>query len=418
MDLFDQRVIGYEATKEILRQLLDILGHKDVYKKQGASVPHGLLMVSEPGLGKSLMAATFMEESGRSAITFRKDSDAESFLDDLKEAFLQAKQSAPSVLLLEDINLYSDSPSPYGPQWAALQSAIDGVKDVDVFLIATANATSCIPESLLRPGRFDYTVQLEPPRGDNAMRIAAHYLKDKTLGDNVVLSDIVRAMGSQTSCAVLESVMNAAAINSCYRGADKIGKPDLTEALLQVVYNIKRDDSERNPDIEQIALHEAAHVVVAEVLKPGAVSLATLRKKGFRQGMTQYYFDTELSTEADLLNLATKSLAGRAGVELVYGRLDLGASEDIQRALSSVRQWIGEFGGSEFAGIVSEQKVTSEKLLTHNEHLAAAKLSELYRAAKTLLREHYDFLLAVQRALLQQETLLGSDIAVIRHTFQ
>ena len=134
--------------------------------------------------------------------------------------------------------------------------------------------------------------------------------------------------------------------------------------------------------------------------------------------MTQYYFDTELSTEADLLNLATKSLAGRAGVELVYGRLDLGASEDIQRALSSVRQWIGEFGGSEFAGIVSEQKVTSEKLLTHNEHLAAAKLSELYRAAKTLLRERYDFLLAVQRALLQQETLLGSDIAVIRHTFQ
>ena len=84
MDLFDKRVIGYEATKGILRQLLDILGHKDVYKKQGASVPHGLLMVSEPGLGKSLMAATFMEESGRSAITFRKDSDSEGFLDDLK----------------------------------------------------------------------------------------------------------------------------------------------------------------------------------------------------------------------------------------------------------------------------------------------------------------------------------------------
>ena len=78
--------------------------------------------------------------------------------------------------------------------------------------------------------------------------------------------------------------MNAAAINSCYRGADKIGKPDLTEALLQVVYNIKRDDGERNPDIEQIALHEAAHVVVAEVLKPGAVSLVTLRKKGSGKG--------------------------------------------------------------------------------------------------------------------------------------
>ena len=85
-----------------------------------------------------------------------------------------------------------------------------------------------------------------------------------------------------------------------------------------------------------------------------------------------------------------------------------------QHYLNNIR----EFGGSEFAGIVSEQKVTSEKLLTHNEQIAAAKLSELYRVAKTLLREHYDFLLAVQRALLQQETLLGSDIAAIRDKFE
>lgn len=161
-------------------------------------------------------------------------------------------------------------------------------------------------------------------------------LLDKSLEEDVLISDIVRAMGNNTSCAALETVMNAAAANSCYRGADKVGKMDIIDAILQVVYTIRKSDGEPNPDIAQIALHEAAHVVVAEVLKPGAVSLVTLRKKGFRQGLTQYYFDTELSTEADLLNLATKSLAGRAGVELVYGRLDLGASKDIQRALSCV----------------------------------------------------------------------------------
>ena len=284
MDLLDQKVIGYEATKNILCQILDILSHQSIYEARGAAIPHGLLMVSEPGLGKSLMAGAFMEESGRSCTVFHKSSDGESFLDALGEAFLHARQSAPSVLLLEDINLYADSPAPYGPQWAALQSGIDDVRDADVFVIATANTISCIPQSLLRPGRFDYVICLEPPRGETAERIAKHYLKDKPLEDDVMISDIVRAMGSNTSCAALETVMNVASINSCYRGAEKISKADLADAILQTVYHLKKDDGERNPDIEQIALHEAAHVVVAEVLKPDSVSLVTLRKNGHKQG--------------------------------------------------------------------------------------------------------------------------------------
>lgn len=415
MDLFDQRVIGYDATKEVLRQILDILKRRSDYEQRGAALPHGLLMVSEPGLGKSLLAATFMEESNRCCAVLRKDSSDESFLVSLKEAFSHAKETAPSVLLLEDINLYADSPSPYGPQWAALQSAMDGVKDDDVFVIATANTTSCIPQSLLRPGRFDYTINLEPPQGDTAIRIAEHYLKDRPLDDDVIVSDIVKAMGGSTSCAVLETVMNVAAINSCYRGAEKIGKADLVDAVLQVVYKIKKDDTERNPDIAQIALHEAAHVVAADVLKPDSVSLVTLRKNGRGQGMTQYYLDKEISTESEFLNLATKSLAGKAGVEMVYDQFDMGAREDLRTAAYYVRQWIESFGGSGFVGIVCEQTSASESILANNEKLAAAKLEELYRAARSLLRDNYDFMIAVQQALLERETLLGSDIARIRN---
>lgn len=414
MDLLDQRVIGYEATKDILRQILDILSHRSTYEARGAAIPHGLLMVSEPGLGKSLMAGAFMEESGRNCTVFHKNSDGESFLDALREAFLLAKESAPSVLLLEDINLYADSPSPYGPQWAALQSGIDDVRDADVFVIATANTTSCVPQSLLRPGRFDYLIHLEPPKGETAERIAAYYLKDKPLEDDVVISDIVRAIGNNTSCATLETVMNVASINSCYRGAEKISKADLADAILQTVYHLKKDDGERNPDIEQIALHEAAHVVAADVLKPGSVSLVTLRKNGRTQGMTQYYCDKEISTEADFLNLAIKSLAGKAGIEMVCGKFDMGATEDIQAAAGYVRQWIELFGGSGFSGIICDQHAASETILAQNEKLAAAKLEELYRTAQAILRNNHDFLLAIQKALLKQETLFGSDIAVIR----
>lgn len=257
-------------------------------------------------------------------------------------------------------------------------------------------------------------IYLEPPKGEIAERIAKHYLKDKPLEEDVMISDIVRAMGNHTSCAALETVMNIATINSCYRGAEKIGKADLADAILQTVYHLKKDDGERNSDIEQIALHEAAHVAAAEVLKPGSVSLVTLRKNGRTQGMTQYYCDNEISTEDDFLNLAVKSLAGKAGVEMVCGRFDMGASENIQAAVGHVRQWSESFGGSGFSGIVYDQRAASETILAQNERLAAAKLEELYRTAQTILRNNRDFLLAVQRALLEREALFGSDIAEIR----
>ena len=92
MDLFNQRVIGYDATKEVFRKILDILNRRSDYEQRGAALPHGLLMVSEPGLGKSLLAATFMEESNRCCAVLLKDSGDESFLASIKEAFFTQKR--------------------------------------------------------------------------------------------------------------------------------------------------------------------------------------------------------------------------------------------------------------------------------------------------------------------------------------
>ena len=113
MDKFDEKIIGYESTKNILRQILDTLKRPELYKSKGASIPRGLLMESDPGLGKSLLATVFIKESGRKSLVFRKTSQENSFLDELRAAFLAAKEAAPSILLLEDLNLYVESNSPY-----------------------------------------------------------------------------------------------------------------------------------------------------------------------------------------------------------------------------------------------------------------------------------------------------------------
>ena len=95
MDRFDEKIIGYESTKNILRQILDALKRPELYKSKGASIPRGLLMESAPGLGKSLLASVFIKESGRKSLVFRKTSQENSFLDELRAAFLAAKETAP-----------------------------------------------------------------------------------------------------------------------------------------------------------------------------------------------------------------------------------------------------------------------------------------------------------------------------------
>ena len=107
-------------------------------------------------------------------------------MDELRAAFSAAKEAAPSILLLEDLNLYVESNSPYAPEWACLQACIDDAKSTDLFVIATTNDTKYMPPSLLRPGRFDYTLYLDPPTGKTAEKIVSYYLREKSVAKKLV----------------------------------------------------------------------------------------------------------------------------------------------------------------------------------------------------------------------------------------
>lgn len=346
MDRFDEKIIGYESTKNILRQILDTLKRPELYKSKGASIPRGLLMESDPGLGKSLLASVFIKESGRKSLVFRKTSQENNFLDELRAAFSAAKEAAPSILLLEDLNLYVESNSPYAPEWACLQACIDDAKSTDLFVIATTNDTKYMPPSLLRPGRFDYTLYLDPPTGKTAEKIVSYYLRDKDLTEDVLISDIVKAM-PKVSCATLETVMNLAALNSTYQGHEHIYKDDVTDALLQVVYKLqKADKGIDSMELQKIAIHEAAHAVVGEVLNPGSIGIVSIRGNQSCIGGLENGHSTYLKSEEELLNDITKTLAGKAGVALIYGTMDVNASGDIQNATRLLDVWMTPSGKS------------------------------------------------------------------------
>ena len=416
MDKFDENVIGYDSIKETLRQIADVLKRPEAYKEKGVSMPRGLLMESAPGLGKSLMASILMEESGRKSFVFRRINEGNTFLGEMKDIFDVAKEEAPSILLLEDLNLYVESNSPYAPEWACLQACIDETSDADIFVIATTNDTRYMPQSLLRPGRFDYILNLNPPLGKTAENIVSYYLRDKNLAKDVQISDIVKAM-PQVSCATLETVMNLAAINSVYRDHAHVQKEDIIDALLKVVYNLRKADCEEDPQEHQmIAVHEAAHAVVGEVLHSGSIGIITIRGSHGAIGGMESGFAVYAKSEEEFQDEIIKTLAGKAGTALIYGIMDIRAAADIKKADQLLDIWLCHFAGGGFSGVEPSENRLSEPRLSYNEAIKSAKLEELYRRAYKILYDNRDFLLAVQKELLEHETLLNSDLAKIRES--
>lgn len=233
---------------------------------------------------------------------------------------------------------------------------------------------------------------------------------------DVLISDIVKAM-PKVSCATLETVMNLAALNSVYQGHEHIQKEDITEALLQVVYKLQKTDKETDStELQKIAVHEAAHAVVGEVLHPGSIGIVTVRgSQGVIGGMANGCA-TYAQNEEEFLDEVTKTLAGRAGVSLIYGVMDIQASADIEQADKLMDIWQCHFAGGGFVGIESGDNRMSEQRLSYNEAIKSAKLEELYRRAYKILHDNRDFLLAVQKELLEHETLLISDLAKIRES--
>ncbi|RGW78427.1 AAA family ATPase [Faecalibacterium prausnitzii] len=416
MDKFDEKVIGYDSIKETLRQIADVLKRPEAYKEKGVSMPRGLLMESAPGLGKSLMASILMEESGRKSFVFRRINEGNTFLGEMKDIFDVAKEEAPSILLLEDLNLYVESNSPYAPEWACLQACIDETSDADIFVIATTNDTRYMPQSLLRPGRFDYILNLNPPLGKTAENIVSYYLRDKNLAKDVQISDIVKAM-PQVSCATLETVMNLAAINSVYRDHAHVQKEDIIDALLKVVYNLRKADCEEDPQEHQmIAVHEAAHAVVGEVLHSGSIGIITIRGSHGAIGGMESGFAVYAKSEEEFQDEIIKTLAGKAGTALIYGIMDIRAAADIKKADQLLDIWLCHFAGGGFSGVEPGENRLSEPRLSYNEAIKSAKLEELYRRSYKILYDNRDFLLAVQKELLEHETLLNSDLAKIRES--
>lgn len=277
MSSFD-KVIGYRSIKRELLQICDMIRNRTIYEEMGARLPHGLLLHGNPGLGKSLLANCFIEECGLNTVTVRRDKGGDAFIDSIAQAFAKAKEEAPSILFLDDMDKFAneDNSRCDAPEYVAVQAGIDDVKETDVFVIATVNEICKLPDSLRRSGRFDRKIGVWTPTAADAEAIIAHYLSRKRVSDDINMKDLTKMM-SYHSCAELETILNEAANRAAFARKDSIGMEDMVGMVLKQQYGASEDVPHNSEEaVKKAALHEAGHLVACEILSPGSVGFASL----------------------------------------------------------------------------------------------------------------------------------------------
>ena len=415
MNSFD-KVIGYKSIKRELLQICDMIRNRTIYEKMGARLPHGLLLYGDPGLGKSLLANCFMEECGLNTVTVRRDKGGDAFINSIAQAFAKAKEEAPSVLLLDDMDKFAneDSSRCDAPEYVAVQAGIDDVKETAVFVIATANEIRKLPDSLCRSGRFDRKIRIQPPTAADAEAIIAHYLSGKQVSDDINMKDLTKMM-SYHSCAELETILNEAAIRAAFARKDSIGMEDMVGTVLKQQYGASEDVPHNSEEaVKKTALHEAGHLVACEILSPGSVGFASLLPS--RENRCGGFVHT-CTTIPDSCE-AIIALAGKAAVEMRYpGQFADGCGRDIKRAVNSIREAVANVGtmGFSLLDVESDHSVSmSESLNARSEAAVQAELERCYNKAKSILSRNELFLEKITEAFLEKETLLYSDIQRIR----
>lgn len=395
-----EKIIGYKAVKNELIKVCDMVHNKEVYENLGAKLPHGVLIYGGSGFGKTFMSECLIRETGFESYKVKRSMGT----DEITGIFSQAKENAPSVVFLDDIDKLANE---------IYIEGIDEIYNSDVLIIATATDSDKLPDYL--NGYFDKRIEICRLTEKDAYEIIEYYLESKKISSDVNREDVIR-MISNTSCKEIETIFNEAAINAAFARHDSISTEDLIKAVLYVQHNSTESFTEMpEEELRKIALHEAGHLVVSEVLYPESIGLASLRPCNHNKlrGFTRRCKDI-MDNEYYIL----VSLAGKAATELYYsGKCADGCRSDLNMAFREIRNMISENGASGLGMLdvaTTRFPEISENLNSRNEAVVHAELERYMFKARDILIKNREFLEKTAELLSEKETLLYSDIKALR----
>lgn len=439
--LFDD-IAGNESAKQDLEEVVDFLKHPKKYEALGAKIPKGVLLVGNPGTGKTMLARAVAGEANVPFFSISGSEFVEMFVgvgaSRVRDLFAKAKKNAPAIIFIDEIDAVgrkrgSGMGGGHDEREQTLNQILvemDGFETgTNVIVLAATNRADVLDPALLRPGRFDRRTQITlPERKDREAILKVHFKKKPT--DETVKIDKLAAKTAGSSGADLANIANEAAIIAARRNAKKISNADLTEAFEKVAIGPERKSKiMSDADKEMTAYHEAGHAVVGHVLPDSdPVHKVTIIPRGGTGGVTWFLppEDKSYTSIVEFKDILARAMGGRIAEELKYGkdRVTTGAGSDLRKATEIARDMVIEQGMSDglrdqvfhednggmvFDKITHERPysdATAEKI----DENVKALLEEAAKRARVVLQANTKSLDALAAALLKDETLEESAV--------
>lgn len=437
-------VAGLHEEKEDLEEVVDFLKNPERYMKVGARIPKGMLLVGPPGTGKTLLAKAVAGEAGVPFFSISGSDFVEMFVgvgaSRVRDLFADAKKNAPCIIFIDEIDAVarkrgSGLGGGHDEREQTLNQMLvemDGFgENSGIIVMAATNRVDILDPAILRPGRFDRKVMVNPPDVRGREEILKVHVRNKPLSEEVDLENIARTTAGFTG-ADLENLLNEAAIRAAGEDRAFITQEDVTKSFIKVGIGTEKKSKIISDKEKKItAYHEAGHAILFHVLPDvGPVYTVSIIPTG--NGAAGYTMplpekDEMFNTKGKMLQDIIVSLGGRIAESLVFEDITTGASQDIKQATRTARAMVTKYGFSDRIGHVNydnEDEVFlgrdyghtvgySEEVASVIDEEVKTIIDSCYEKAQQILMENMSVLEACAQLLLEKERITREEFEAL-----
>lgn len=424
-------VAGIDEVKEELMEVVDFLKTPERFLQTGARAPKGVLLLGNPGTGKTLLAKAVAGESNANFFTMSGSEFVEMYVGvgaaRVRDLFKKAKTDSPSIIFIDEIDAVGGKRSS-GPNRSdsereqtlnQLLVEMDGFDtDSKVIVMAATNREDMLDSALLRAGRFDRKINVTPPDLKGRTEILAIHSKNKKLSSDVSLEAIAKITAGFVG-ADLANLVNEAAILASRKNSSEITMEDFDDAIDKIGLGLGKKGRIIKPQEKKLlAYHEAGHALMAELLEDAdPVHKVTIVSRGSAGGFMMPLPEEKLVTTSKELIAQIKVLfGGRASEEIVFNDISTGAYSDIKKATEIARTYIEKVGMNNNIGpvnIENENYYSSDITMREVDLEIREMLGKEYKQTIEILKENREKLDKIAELLVEKETITGEEVRKI-----